>query len=146
MLKFTPKKEEELQSKFDPLPPGKYPFTVLESAEVESKSEKNLGKKMVKLKIDVHGPKYSRHVFDYFSDWFSEWKLKHFCDTVGLSKDYNSGTVDASDNAFAQLVGYVEIGVENNPQYGPKNIVEDYFCEEKKSNSKSELSQDDVPF
>lgn len=128
-IKFTPQAESEL-SKFDNLPDGEYPFTVLESAEVASKSEKNKGRPMVKLKLCVHGKEYDRHVYDYFADWFSEWKLKHFCEAVGLAKDYSIGHVDPSDNQWQNRQGCVRIETENDPKYGKKNVVSDYIPNE----------------
>ena len=49
-MKFTPKSETEL-TRFAALPDGDYPFTVLESAEQISKSAKNAGRPMGKLKL-----------------------------------------------------------------------------------------------
>ena len=92
MLKFQPKTEAELAT-FELLPPGEYPFTVFESVLKPSKSAKNAGKLMVELKIKVHGPNFDAQVYSYFSDWFSEWLLKHFCDSVGLSKDTHQASL-----------------------------------------------------
>jgi len=128
-IKFTPKTEDDLDS-FENLKPGEYPFTVMESAEVESKSAKNAGKLMVKVKLCVHGMQ-DRHVYDYFADWFSEWKLKHFCETVGLGKDYARGEIDPSRNAWAGREGYAKIGEEAaSGNYPSKNVVLDYLPDE----------------
>lgn len=130
-LKFTPKEESEL-SNFDCLPDGVYPFTVLESSIQESKSAKNAGREMCKLKLCVHGPSYDRHVYDYFADWFSEWKLKHFCDVSGLSAQYQAGAVDPSNDSWQGRTGMVIIGTEESAQYGEKNVVTDYGDGKKK--------------
>ena len=126
-MKFTPKSETEL-TRFAALPDGDYPFTVLESAEQISKSAKNAGRPMVKLKLNVHGKEYDRHVYDYFADWFSEWKLKHFCETAGLVRQYEAGEIDPEGNALAGRQGFVRIKLVNDPQFGEKNEVDDYIA------------------
>ena len=153
-MQFTPKKESEL-SRFEPLPAGEYPFTVLESDEVASKSVKNSGKMMLKIKLNVHGEK-DAGVYDYFADWFSEWKLKHFFDTIGASGDYESGNIDGTQNAFAGRVGMVRLGIEDSGTYGLKNVVDDYVVVKAEQPTKSAKPKpqpaqdspgaDDVPF
>ena len=153
-LNYTPKKESEL-SNFEPLPKGEYPFTVLGSDEAPSKSAKNAGKIMVKVKLNVHGPNGDRHVYDYFADWFSEWKLKHFCETTGRGADYISGKIDARNNSFAGCEGYCKLEIENDPQFGAKNTVKDYLPDENQkvdglaaaaTPTKPRTPDDDVPF
>lgn len=126
-FKFTPKPESELSSGFENLPPGRYPFTVLESGIAISKSKKNPGREMVGIKLNVHGPNSDRHVYDYFADWFSEWKLKHFLEVVGRARWYIAGEVDPSGNAWAQLQGFVEIDEEADNTGKMKNVVVDYL-------------------
>lgn len=127
-LHFTPKKEEEL-SRFSNLPDGEYPFTVMESGEQASKSAKNAGKIMVKVKLCVHGPDMDKHVYDYFADWFSEWKLKHFCETIGIGMDYESGNVDATGNAYQDRTGFVRIKTETDASGTDRNVVDDYIVQ-----------------
>lgn len=133
-MQFTPKKESEVSSGFKPLPEGDYPFTVLESSEVASKSAKNPGKIMAKLKLAVHGPDgRDQWVFDYFADWFSEWKLRHFCHGVGLGPQYESGAVGFADNGVAQCQGMVRIIIEQDTVSGKeRNAVDDYIVEDPK--------------
>lgn len=148
-IQFKPKSEDEL-SRFGNLPDGDYPFTVLESSEVASKSAKNAGKMMIKLKLNVHGPEFDKHVYDYFADWFSEWKLKHFHEVAGLSKQYDSGQVDASNNAYQGRTGFVRIKVEDDPTWGEKNTVDDYILQKTVPRptepAKPAANEDDVPF
>lgn len=125
-LKFTPKDESEI-SRFSNLPDGDYPFTVLESEIKISKSPKNAGKQMCALKLNVHGPDFDRHVYDYFADWFSEWKLKHFCETTRHANEYETGEVDPSGNAWQGRTGFVRITLKDDPKYGEKNEVDDYL-------------------
>lgn len=124
-LQYQPKKESEIK-RFATLPAGEYPFTVLACQEQESKSVKNKGRLMCAVKLNVHGPESDKHVYDYFADWFSEWKLKHFMETTGNAQAYLSGNVDATEDKWAGFEGFVLLGVETDPKYGEKNVVEDY--------------------
>lgn len=147
-LNFTPKKEEELK-KFGNLPPGEYPFTVLESAELASKSAKNAGKMMCAVKLNVHGPQFDRHVFCYFADWFNEHLLKHFCEGVGLGADYAAGKVDSSNQAWQGKTGWVKLGIEPaKGNYPEKNVVDDFIVKEKGAAvpAPKPAETDDVPF
>lgn len=148
-LTFKPKLEEELNS-FENLLPGEYPFTVLASKEQASKSEKNKGKIMAAVKLNVHGPNGDRHVYDYFADWFSEWKLKHFLETTGFGKEYAQGTADASNDAWVQRQGYVKVDIEPaSGNFAAKNIVVDYVVKgQAKPASPDEPpgEKDDIPF
>lgn len=131
-MKFAPKTEEELNSGgFENLPPGEYPFTVMESNIAISKSEKNPGREFVKIKLNVHGPDGDRHVYDQFADWFSEWKLKHFCETVGQARKYATGQLHPDGNAWKDLEGYCKIKVvPARGDYEAKNEVSDYLPDE----------------
>lgn len=155
-LKFTPKAEKDISTGFDNLPPGDYPFTVLESGIHKSKSAKNPGREMCAVKLNIHGKDFDRHVFDYFADWFSEWKLKHFCETVGLAKDYAFGVVQPDNDGWKDRQGLVRIKiVPARGDYEAKNEVVDYLPEDHQT--VEALSQpkkvvaapaenDDVPF
>lgn len=124
---FTPKSEDQVQA--DNLcPEGKYPFTIMESEQVESKSDKNKGKPMVKVKLNVHGPEgFDYHVFDYVADWFMSYKFRHFFYSVGLGQDYERGQVNVKNNALQGRGGVCEISVEAGKGGFPaKNKIMDY--------------------
>lgn len=125
-IQFQPKKESEIKQ-FKVLPPGNYPFTVLASQEQASKSEKNKGRIMCAVKLNVHGLDSDRHVYDYFSDWFSEFKTKHFLETTGNARMYLTGNIDSTDDKWQGFTGFVKLEVENDPKYGEKNVVADYL-------------------
>lgn len=132
-IKFTPlptdtAEPSRKESKFKPLE-GEFPFTVLESAEVQSKSAKNPGKWMFKLKLNVHGPQGDLWVYDYFADWFSEYKMKHFCEATGIEDQYQNGELDGQQNAWSGLQGTVLLEIEDG-KTGPKSVVKDYIEEE----------------
>ncbi len=132
-MKITPKQESEVSGdgEWPLLPDGTYPFTVLGSDEVPSKSEKNKGRMMYALKLNVHGPKSDVHVYTHFADWFSEWLLRHFAATTGQIKAYESGDFDGSMNKFAGKVGYVKIKTEPaKGNYPARNAVADFIVRE----------------
>jgi hypothetical protein len=144
-LQFKPKEESEI-TRFSNLPDGDYPFTVLESDIQISKSVKNKGKEMCAVKLNVHGPKFDRHVYDYFADWFSEWKLKHFCETTRNAKEYKSGSVDPAGNSWAERTGFVRLKIVSNAQYGEKNEVDDYLPPTQETKPATPPDDSDVPF
>lgn len=148
MIKFQPKSEKEL-SNFELLPDGVYPFTCLNSDEIASKSEKNKGKMMFAVKLNVHGPDGDHHVYSYFADWFSEWLLRHFADTTGQLTQYEAGTLDGKDGAFTGKVGFVKIKTEPAGNYPAKNVVSDYIVKGEAKPASAEAppgENDDVPF
>ncbi len=128
---FTPKSEKDLSSGFENLPPGEYPFTVLESAIVKSKSAKNPDRPFIKIKIAVHGDGVDRHIFDQFADWFSEWKLKHFCETTNLRDEYCLGALSPELSAWKDRQGYCRIKIKPaQGEYEANNEVHDYLPDE----------------
>ena len=147
-MKVTPRTEEEVQKKWALLPDGEYPFTVLESDEIASQSTKNKGKMMFAIKLNVHGKDGDHHVYDYFADWFSEWKLRHFAATIGRLADYEKGDLDGSLGKFNGKVGYVKIKTEQaRGNFAAKNIVDDYVVREQAPVTQEPPADDtDVPF
>lgn len=147
-MKIQPKKEEDLKREWPLLPDGEYPFTVLASKEQASTSVKNAGKMMFGVKLNVHGRDGDYHVYDYFSDWFSEWKLKHFADTTGQSKNYEAGDLNGADDGFSNRTGWVKISTEPAGKYPAKNVVDDYVVRnpEPKAATPEPKEGDDVPF
>lgn len=146
-MKFTPKREEDLDRGFKLLPDGIYPFTVLESDEIPSKSEKNKGKLMYAVKLNVHGQNTDRHVYSYFAPWFNEWQLRHFAATIGKLQDYERGELNGSTGAFNGKVGYVKITTEKaRGNFDAKNVVEDYIVREVAPVSEPPADTSDVPF
>lgn len=148
-MKITPLQENELKPRFALLPNGTYPFTVLASDEVASKSAKNPGKMMFEIKLNVHGPNGDHHIYSYFSDWFNEFQLRHFAATTGMLKQYESGELDGSGNKFLGKVGYVKIRTEAaKGNFSAKNVVDDYIVRESSpiQQSAQPPEDDSVPF
>ncbi len=149
-MKITPRQENELKPRFALLPNGTYPFTVMESSEIQSKSAKNPGKMMFELKLNVHGPNGDHHIYSYFSDWFNEFQLRHFAATTGMLKQYESGDLDGTQNKFQGKIGYVKIKTESaKGNFSAKNAVDDYVVREAapvKQPSQPPQEENDVPF
>lgn len=126
-FKFIPKTEAELQAE-NLCGEGLFPFTILESSEVESKSVKNSGKTMIKLKLNIHGDDGGDyHVYDYVADWFMGFKLRHLAYAVGIGPHYEAGTIDASGNSMNGLTGYCNVGIQKAKDGFPaKNTIQDY--------------------
>ena len=133
-MQFKPKQESEI-SRFATLPDGDYPFTVLESKEQLSKSAKNAGRPMVALKLAVHADGRDQWVWDYFADWFSEWKLKHFCETTGRGAQYEAGSLDVKNDAAKGWTGWVSLVTEQDNTGKERNVVDDYVVKDAPGNS-----------
>lgn len=130
-LQITPKGEKDISKGFQNLPAGEYPFTVMESGINLSKSAANTGRAMCAVKLNIHGPDFDKHVYDYFADWFSEWKLKHFCEVVGLASDYVNGLVAPDNNGWQGRTGFVKVKIAPaKGDFEARNEVVDYLPED----------------
>lgn len=137
-MNFVPRKEEELNT-FEIFPKGEYDFTVVKADDGVSK----VGNPMIKLALDIYAPngKKSR-VFDYLLESLA-YKLKHFCDTVGLSQEYESGII-VSDMCINRT-GRCTIGIQHDKtgEYSDKNVVRDYCKAEKEID---DINSEELPF
>ena len=124
-MKFEPKTEEEVV-KDQLCPEGLQPFTIMEAAVVESKSAKNAGKEMLKLKLNVHADDgYDYHVYDYVAPWFMAYKFRHLFFAVGCGADYEAGTVN-TENLIGRE-GYADIFIgKAKGEFPAKESVRDY--------------------
>lgn len=128
-MEFQPKEEKDLKN-FDLLPDNSiYDFDVLKAIEKKSKQ----GNDMIEINIGLYvtesiGPR----IFDYLLPSM-EAKLRHFCDTVGLLREYESGRLNAE--MCDGRSGKVKIGIQKGKpkpgtdgNYPDKNVVKDYVC------------------
>ena len=124
-MKFTPVKEEEMESNFKPLAPGYYNFEVKDAEETVSKS----GNEMIKLTLKVWDNKGKEYtLYDYLlSSANMMWKLKHFCDSCELAEIYENG--ELTDSACIGKCGKVETDIEKQEGYGPRAKVKDYVID-----------------
>lgn len=121
-MKFTPKTADEL-ARESLLAAGTYPFEVMEALEKVSQK----GNDMIKLKLNVFGPNGEQaHVYDYLLESMA-FKLRHFAETTGLLKEYDSGQL--SPHSCIGKGGFVKLGIEESAGYPPKNAVKDYIVQ-----------------
>lgn len=148
-MEFQPKEEKDL-IQFELLPDGTVcDFDVLSSEDKRSKS----GNDMIEINVGIYVEgKIRQKIFDYLLP-LMEAKLRHFCDTTGLLREYESGTLIAS--MCRGRSGKCRIGIQKdkNEKYPDKNIIKDYVCrpakelnKEVKTASKGRPDDDDIPF
>lgn len=155
---FPPMTEDELQA-LNMVDDGIYDFEVVKATQKTSKS----GNQMIELQLLVWDKSGKAHtVFDYLVSITSMvYKIKHFCDTVGLDKEYLAGNFDVMqcDGRRGKAHIIVQAGQPNSNggMYPDKNAVRDYVMTDagavkvdlsgsKSPEPKDQLSDDDIPF
>lgn len=137
---FKPQTEEEVLNLFKE---GIYNFKVKAAEDKISQA----GNPMIKLTLMVwDNAGNERYVVDYLMEKLM-YKVKHFCDAVGLEKKYAAGAFEASDciNKTAQC----KLRIEESDGYLPQNRVQDYLKGEEKAKKEEEPVFDndaDLPF
>ena len=150
-MEFTPKTEEEIKAA-NLLEAGDYDFDVLVAEDAISSK----GNEMIKVNLGIYtGDKVRGRIFDYLMPSM-EAKLRHFCDTVGLLKEYESGSLSA--NMCEGRSGKCRIIIQEDKagKYDPKNTIKDYICrsakplgvnkQENKVDGKIHNIDEDIPF
>jgi len=123
-MNFIPKSEAEIKKEEEQRavwPRGTYDFEVVEYTDEVSKN----GNDMIKLRLKVYHPDGgTRTIFDYLMPAIAA-KLRHACDCMGLTGQYESGTLEAADfdGGSGKLILYVKKGVGG---YADQNAVADY--------------------
>jgi hypothetical protein len=157
-------RDEAENARFQLLPDGEYSFKVVE-AQARTSSK---GNPMISLKLCVWDKDGREHLlFDYLVNTsMMEWKTIHFCDAVGLTKEYDSGNF--TDYMCLNKVGKAKIetqGARPKPDgsgsYGPRNVVADYIRPgaedtqkfvkalgggKKEQKAEQDFTDDDIPF
>lgn len=101
------------------MPVGTYDFEVVGAEDKPSKK----GNPMTVVVLKVFVGDKQRTIKDYLLEVFPK-KLKHFAYGIGMSAAYDSGYLEPTE--LIGKCGKVVIGIEDQPGYGPKNVVEDY--------------------
>jgi hypothetical protein len=156
MWSYEPLSEEaaEKERQFVLLEDGTYNFEVVSAEAKQSKT----GNPMIELHLKIWDKDGKDHlVYDYLVGTSNmAWKLRHFCASIGLSKEYESGTFKPFQSE--QKTGIAIISWQAGKQkpdgsfYKNKNVVEDYILNMKgeiKDNVESppnELVDSDIPF
>lgn len=132
VFEFSPKTDEEIEAIKNQglLTEGIYPFTV---KEVESQVSQS-NNPMLKVRLGVLDAKgEERNIIDYLvaTDKMM-FKLKHFCEAIGIEDKYNSGKFTPKD--CLNRSGKAKIGVQKGSMtpdgsgfYPDKNSIKDYL-------------------
>ena len=142
---FTPLTDEQIDA-LNLLEEGIYNFEVIKAERKVSKS----GNPMAELQLNVWDNSGKNHlVYDYLvfsSINLNIRKVKHFCDSVGLSDQYKEGSIPEELERYA---GQVKIGIKEqqpNPNggfYPKKNHVIDYVLDSPKEKGTIESLEED---
>ena len=123
MSRFQPITEAEAKSNMRTvLPRGTYHFRVIEAEETARKAT---GKLMFKLTIEAWANDTEKtRVWDYVCTDVMQQKLRHLCCGVGLKEQYMQGDIYAAD--LLHKSGQVELKIEDDEDFGRRNVVVDY--------------------
>lgn len=139
---FTPHTEEEI-AKLSLLEKGNYQFEVRSSVQKVSKS----GNDMIEIVLRIWDKSGKEHsLYDYLLEKMP-YKIKHFCDSIGFSKQYESGKLFAEE--FVGKCGEVKVYIEEKSGDSPKNRVADYMFNDspkKLIETEEDFKDDDTPF
>lgn len=152
MFAFVPKTDLEIQNVQNRalLTDGVYPFLVKDVKITISKS----GNEMLEVQLNVIDREANgRSIRDYLMATDTMiFKLKHFCDTIGMSEDYAKGNI----NPFKCVgrSGKVIIATQKgnakddgSGYYPDKNTVKDYVKQEAvQKEEKAPFIDDDIKF
>jgi hypothetical protein len=158
---YPPLTEEEAQKERQTLlDEGTYSFKV--NNAISKMSRPKPGKEsnpMIELHLTAWDDKgHERYMYDYLVGTRNmAWKLKHFCDAVGLSKAYEDGNFDAwmcvGKSGTAQIGQQKGQPREGGGTYPDKNMVLDYIIAGKENDkgvqnysATKNLQEDDLPF
>lgn len=132
-MQFSPKQESELNN-FVLFPKGDYDFEVIKAHDKTSMS----GNDMIELELDIFDSNGNKcRVYDYLLEKIA-YKLKHFCDSVGLTTEYEKGTLVADMCLNRNGKCRVDIKHDNTGVYSDKNIIKDYLP--------ADIDKSDLPF
>ena len=142
MPTFTPRSEEELSN----LIPHKSVcnFQVISTDDKPSKT----GNEMITLQLKVWDDKGREHILTdhlVFSDR-ALFKVKHFCESVGIAEQYNAGQLEAFHCQDKSGKAHIIIEKDASGQYPDKNKIKDYVPESAKTVAPKPDFDDDIPF
>ncbi len=152
---YEPMTEEqcEKERQFPLLEPGIYNFTVNKAEYKRS----HKGTPMIELNLtiwDEHGKEY--HVFDYLiATPKMEWKTRHFCDSIGLTKEYDDKKFNehlcVNRSGKAEVIFQKGKAKDGGGFYKDKNAIEDYVMTDQGAQKQTTANVDDfkddsIPF
>lgn len=135
----------------DPVfPKGEYEFKV-HSAEA---AVSNAGNQMIRVTIRLEAFQDGKPISNLTNDWLllegkTAYKLRHFCESIGMGEDYEKGEIDIESMKGRRGVADVYIDKSTDDRYPDKNKVNDYVVDNtrvKKPVVKNEIIDDAIPF
>jgi hypothetical protein len=144
---YTNEQIEELKVSFL-IDPGSYNFEVLKATNKTSSK----GNPMMEMQLKVWDNNGKEHIiYDYLlSSPTWAFKIKHFCESIGLSYDKGGFETWDCENKFGKCEIIIQKGAkkEDGSFYPEKNSVKDYIKKDNlPSTSKNNLDMnDDLPF
>lgn len=152
--------EQEAQSeRFTLLDDGIYNFTITKATGKMSKPKP--GKEsspMIELQITVwDNLGHEHYLYDYLiGSRNMAWKVRHFCEAVGLSKEYESGQFNEymaqGKSGKAQIGFQAGKPKEGGGLYKDKNVIDDYVMTDQGAHKvplasqKDDFINDEIPF
>lgn len=119
-MKFMPINREELQRSGNNLTEGDVDFEIVKASDEISKTNNE----MIKLTLKCFGPnKTSGFIFDYISST-AQWKICQFLDSIGLSKKYESGNIDA--DSLVGMSGKAKLVLDKKSDR-PQIKIQEYY-------------------
>ena len=110
-MRFTPNNESEEKRLLDA---GEYWFKIVKAEEAVSKS----GNDMIKLTLAIDGQLITEYLV--YIDKMA-WKVKAFCESVGMLQSWDEGEILASQLVGRQ--GMANIDIEKRESYDDRNRV-----------------------
>lgn len=130
----------------DLIKPGIYEYEVIEAEEKVSQA----GNDMIALKLNILLPNDKQKIiYDYLLEAM-EWKVGHFCESLGMLDDYEQNYISAAKCQGKK--GLVKVFIQKDPKglYPDKNSVQDYIASDKiaaiKMQKKESQAENHEPF
>lgn len=149
-MKFIPLTNEQIDAISPTFEPGLNEFIVKDAIQKTSKA----GNEMIELKLEVSDNKdHTALIYDYIvSKDNCMWKLKNFCEQVGLIENYNIGFIEPSDclnKTGTCITRYRKATTE----FSERLIIKEYCKKDNdslptktESNGSSVIIDDSIPF
>lgn len=135
---YLPLSEEDAEKeRYSLLEDGTYSFRVNTAVpKISRPKDGKPGNPMIELNITVWDEKgKERYIYDYLVGTRSQaWKLRHFCDSTGLTKAYDDGKFEPwmaeGKSGFAIITQQKGQPRQGGGNYPDKNSVKDYVVTE----------------
>lgn len=120
MFKFTPKTEQEALGLLEK---GNYEFIVKECNEKISRA----GNPQLEVILLIVHDKVEHLIYDYLSEEFMVFKLKHFIETLLGSNVYQEGSFNPKDSIGKKGMAKIMVREDKDGKFPTKNSIADYL-------------------